>query len=295
MTVNMLVKVVSGEIVGLVQGITGREGSFHTGLMLKYGTKIAAGVTPGKGGHVVHGIPVYDSVEEALDKHPEVNASVVFVPASHAYDATLEAIEAGLDLIVVVTEGIPVHLTLRMVNYAKLRGCQVIGPNTPGLICPSSRVKLGIMPARFFWRGKVVLLSRSGTLTYEVARELSRHGIGVLMAMGVGGDPVVGTTFVEAMKGLEELNFEALILIGEIGGRAEEEVADYVAERGLEGKVVAYIAGRTAPEGKRMGHAGAVAYGGRGRYEDKVKAFREVGVKVVSRPSEIPLALKRLL
>lgn len=293
--INPLLKVIRGEVKALIQGITGREGSFHTKLMLDYGTDIVAGVTPGKGGVKVHGVPVYDSIRDALKEHPCINTSVIFVPAKYAYDAIRESIDAGLELVVIITEGIRVHETLKLVNYAKLKGTTLIGPNSPGIICPGSRTKLGIMPGNFFKEGEVVLISRSGTLTYEIARQLSKSGLGISLALGIGGDPVVGLDFLEAIKGIEELEPRALVLIGEIGGSAEERVAEYLSKRDLGRRVVAYLAGRVAPAGRRMGHAGAIVYGRRGSYENKVKALSEAGVKIVRKPWEIPRALREIL
>jgi len=279
----------------IVQGITGREGSFHTKLMLEYGTKIVAGVTPGKGGMEVHGIPVYDTMREAVEAHDEANASIIFVPARFAADAAYEAIDAGMKVVVVITEHIPVHETLRLVNYAKRKGSVVIGPNCPGIISPG-KTKLGIMPGHVFSPGPVGIVSRSGTLTYEVAYSLTREGIGQTTAIGIGGDPVVGLTFTEAMEYFErDPETKALVLIGEIGGDMEERAARMIEEGRFTKPVVAFIAGRTAPPGKRMGHAGAIIMMGSGAYSDKVKALERAGVRVARIPHEIPELVKEVL
>ncbi|MCE4621423.1 MAG: succinate--CoA ligase subunit alpha [Desulfurococcales archaeon] len=279
----------------IVQGITGREGSFHTKLMLEYGTKIVAGVTPGKGGMEVHGVPVYDTMEEAVAEHPEANASIVFVPARFAADAVYEAIDAGMKVVVVITEHIPVHETLKFVNYAKRKGTVIIGPNCPGIISPG-KTKLGIMPGHVFSPGPVGIVSRSGTLTYEVAYALTRAGLGQTTAIGIGGDPVVGLTFTEAMEYFEkDPDTKALVLIGEIGGDMEERAAKMIEEGRFTKPVVAFVAGRTAPPGKRMGHAGAIIMMGSGAYQDKVKALEKAGVRVARIPQEIPDLVKEVI
>ena len=279
----------------IVQGITGREGSFHTKLMKEYGTKIVAGVTPGKGGQEIHGIPVYDSVEEAVKVHPDANTSIIFVPARFAADAVYEAIEAGIKTIVVITEGIPVHDALKFVNYAKSKGVTIIGPNCPGVISPG-KAKVGIMPGHIFIPGNVGIVSRSGTLTYEIAYAMTKAGIGQTTAVGIGGDPVVGTSFVEALQMFEnDPETEAIVLVGEIGGDMEERAAKMIEEGKITKPAVAFIAGRTAPPGKRMGHAGAIIMMGTGTAEGKVKALESVGVRVARTPMEIPGLLKEVL
>jgi len=278
---------VGGETRVLVQGITGRQGSLHTELMLKYGTRVVAGVTPGKGGSEVLGVPVYDSVAEAVEAHPEVNTSVVFVPPRFAPDAVYEAVDAGIRLIVVITEGIPVHEALLMVSYAKSKSAVVVGPNTPGVITPG-KCKVGIMPGELFKPGRIGLISRSGTLTYEVAARLAAAGFGVSTAVGIGGDPVTGLSFWDVYERfLEDPETDAVVLVGEIGGTKEEEFAKrYAASPGKH--VVAYIAGRAAPPGRRMGHAGAIAFGATGTYAGKVEALERAGIPVARRLGEVP-------
>ncbi|MEM0078779.1 MAG: succinate--CoA ligase subunit alpha [Nitrososphaerota archaeon] len=279
----------------LVQGITGREGAFHTKAMKEYGTKIVAGVTPGKGGSTVEGVPVYDSVCEAVRKHPEINASIIFVPARFAADAVYEAIDAGIELIVVITEGIPVHETMKFVKYAKMSGVTIIGPNCPGVISPAE-CKLGIMPGHVFSKGRVGIISRSGTLTYEIAYAMTRAGIGQSTSIGIGGDPIPGTSFIEALELFrDDVDTDAVVLIGEIGGDMEERAAKYVVETGYEKPVVAYVAGRTAPPGKRMGHAGAIISMGVGDAQSKINAFREANIEVAELPSQIPEILRKVL
>ncbi|MEM0226207.1 MAG: succinate--CoA ligase subunit alpha [Thermofilaceae archaeon] len=278
----------------LVQGITGRQGSLHTEEMLRYGTKVVAGVSPGKGGGRVHGVPVYDTVAEAVEAHPDINASIIFVPARYAPDAVYEAVDAGIPLVVVITEGIPVHETLLMVNYATRRGSTIIGPNTPGVISVG-KCKVGIMPGHLFKPGRIGIVSRSGTLTYEVALRLAEAGFGVSTAVGIGGDPVTGLSFWDVYEMFQrDPETDAVVLVGEIGGTREEEFARaYAVRRGK--PVVAYIAGRYAPPGRRMGHAGAIAFGARGTYEGKVEELSRAGVPVAGSLREIPALLTRAL
>ncbi len=278
----------------IVQGITGREGSFHTKLMLEYGTRIVAGVTPGKGGQTVHGIKVYDSMEEAVKEHPEANTSIIFVPAAFAPDAVYEAIDAGMKVIVVITEHIPVHETMRFVNYARSRGVWIVGPNCPGVISPG-KSKVGILPGHVFREGSVGIVSRSGTLTYEIAFTITREGFGQSTAVGIGGDPITGMDFIDVLKMYrDDPETKAVVLIGEIGGDAEERAARYIVETKYPKPVVAYIAGKTAPPGKRMGHAGAIISMGTGFWQDKVKALRAAGVKVAETPFEVAELLKEV-
>jgi len=278
----------------IVQGITGREGSFHTKLMLDYGTRIVAGVTPGKGGSEVHGVPVYDSVEEALSEH-DANASIIFVPARFASDAAFEAIEAGLNPVVVITEHIPIMDALKFVSYARDRGINVVGPNCPGVISPA-RCKLGVMPAHVFEKGIIGMVSRSGTLTYEIAWAITKAGLGESTCVGIGGDPVIGMDFIEVVEMFQQdPQTEAVVVIGEIGGDFEERLAAHVRREKPEKPIVAYIAGRTAPPGKRMGHAGAIVTMGAGSAESKIKALREAGIPVADLPSQVPeLILQQL-
>ncbi|AFA38711.1 succinyl-CoA synthetase, alpha subunit [Pyrobaculum oguniense TE7] len=280
----------------VVQGITGREGSFHTQRMLEYGTKVVAGVTPGKGGTTVHGVPVYDTVEEAVRRHG-ANASVIFVPARFAANAVLEAVDAGVELVVVITEHIPVHETLRAVNYARSRGVTVIGPNCPGLVAPPVRTKLGIMPNNIYQTpGKIAVVSRSGTLTYEISYQLVRTGFGINIAIGVGGDPVVGLDLAEAaLRVAQDPDVEGIVVIGEVGGDAEERLAKMYAEGAINKPMAAYVAGRTAPPGKRMGHAGAIVMLGSGDAKSKIEAFRAVGIPVADTPFEVPQLMARQL
>jgi succinyl-CoA synthetase alpha subunit len=275
----------------IVQGVTGKEGSFHTKLMLEYGTRIIAGTSPGKKGQTVHGVPVYNTVGEIVRDHGEVDASIIFVPAKFAPDAVYEAIDNGVKLVVVITEGIPLHDELKFVNYARRKGVIIVGPNTPGLMTPGE-AKLGIMPSHVFAPGGVGIVSRSGTLTYEVARELAKHGLGVSTVIGLGGDPVTGLDFIEVydMFSNDPLT-KAVVLIGEIGGDAEERFSKYYASLRVKKPVVAYIAGRTAPPGKRMGHAGAIISMGIGDYPSKRRALEEAGIPVAETPSQIPLLL----
>lgn len=278
----------------LVQGITGHEGSFHTRAMIRYGTRVVAGVTPGKGGQEVEGVPVYDSVEEARRDHPDVNASIVFVPSRFAPDAILEAADAGIPLIVTITEGIPVHQMLRVYHLLRLYPTRLIGPNCPGVISPG-KAKVGIMPGEFFLPGPVGIVSRSGTLTYEIAAHLSRVGIGQSTVVGIGGDPVVGSSFVEILELFQaDPETELVVLVGEIGGRAEEEAAEFIATR-MTKPVVAYIAGFSAPPGKRMGHAGAIISGGEGTAQAKARALESRGIPVARTPAQVTELVKERL
>jgi len=270
----------------IVQGITGTQGSFHTKLMLDYGTQIVGGVTPGKGGTRVHGVPVCDTVEEAV-KRQGANTSIIFVPARFAADAALEAVEGGLKTIVIITEHIPVKDAIQVMARAKQYGATVIGPNTPGIIAPGE-CKLGVMPAHVFKPGIVGVASRSGTLTYEIAAGISTTGLGQSTCIGLGGDPVVGLSFVEVLKTFEaDDRTEAVALIGEIGGNLEELAADFVSKEGYSKPVAAFVAGRTAPPGKRMGHAGAIIMGGAGTAQSKIDAFRGAGIGVAEKPGDL--------
>ncbi len=276
----------------IVQGITGSQGDFHTRLMLEYGTRIVAGVTPGRGGTAAHGIPVFDTIQEAVEKF-KPNASISFVPAPFAKDAALEAIAAGLNPVIIITEGIPVKDEIQIMGIAKLKGTTIIGPNTPGIITPS-QCKLGIMPGHIFKAGKVGLVSRSGTLTYEIAASLTNAGLGQSTCLGVGGDPVVGLSFVDVLELFrKDPATKAIAMIGEIGGNAEEMAAEYVRRTKYPKPIAAYIAGRAAPPGKRMGHAGAIITGKAGTAETKITALKRAGVKIAMKPGEIAKLLKR--
>ena len=275
----------------IVQGITGKQGSFHTEQMLKYKTNIVAGVTPGKGGQEVLGVPVFDSIEEAKEK-TGANASIIFVPAPFAKDAAFESIK-HLDLVIIITEHIPIHDSMEIMAYAKENGVTVIGPNTPGVISPKVG-KLGIMPTHIFKEGDVGVISRSGTLTYEIASQLTRAEIGQSTCVGIGGDPVIGTPYIEVLEMFEnDPETKEIVLIGEIGGTAEESAAEYIKEN-VTKPVVAYIAGISAPPGKRMGHAGAIIAGNSGTAKSKMEALNAAGVKVASKPSEIVEFIKEV-
>ena len=277
---------VNAETKVLVQGITGSHGSFHTRLMLDYGTKIVAGVTPGKGGREQHGVPVFDTVEEAV-RETGAEASVIFVPPAFAADAVMEAAAAGVRLIVVITEGIPTLDMIRAKRFASQKGVTIIGPNTPGIIVPDE-TKLGILPANAFTRGPLGVLSRSGTLTYEATSQCSKKGIGQSTAIGLGGDPIVGLSFIDGLKLFrDDPETEAVLLIGEIGGTAEQDAADFIIKEKYPKPVFAFIAGRTAPPGKRMGHAGAIIAGSGGTAEEKIETLRKAGVFVAESPAEI--------
>lgn len=286
----------------VVQGITGGEGSFHTRQMIEYGTNIVAGVTPGKGGTRYRGsdrdpfsrdVPVYNTVADAVSG-TGANTSVIFVPAAYAGDAIIEAASAGVGLIVCITEGIPTRDMLRAYEFVLRRGVRLIGPNCPGIISPG-KCKVGIMPGFIHKPGRVGVLSRSGTLTYEAVWQLTERGIGQSTCIGIGGDPVIGTRFVDALKLFnEDDGTDGIIMIGEIGGTAEEEAADYIRAEGKK-PVVGFIAGRTAPPGRRMGHAGAIISGGKGTAQEKMEAMQKAGIRVVENPALIGEAMADLL
>ena len=277
----------------LVQGITGKQGTFHTEQMLDYGTNILAGVTPGKGGRETLGLPVYNTIEEAKDNFNDLNTSIIFVPGPFAKDAAIESL-THMDCVILITEHIPVHDTMEIMEYARRLDKVVIGPNTPGVISPGVG-KLGIMPTNIFSQGSVGLISRSGTLTYEVASELTNAGFGQSTCVGIGGDPVIGTDYIGVLEMFEDdPGTDSIVLIGEIGGDAEERAAEYIRDN-VSKPVVSFIAGRSAPPGKRMGHAGAIISGDKGTVNSKVTAFTNVGVSVASRPSEVPQLLRKVL
>ncbi len=276
----------------IVQGITGNQGAFHTRLMLDYGTQIVAGVTPGKGATVSQGVPVFDTVASALEKI-DANSTIIFVPAPFAKEAGMEAIDAGLNPVVIITEMIPARDSMVLMAYAKEHAATIVGPNTPGVITPGE-AKLGIMPGDVFTPGGVGVASRSGTLTYEIASYLTHAGIGQSTCLGIGGDPITGLNFVDVLKMFrDDKSTDAVVLIGEIGGSAEEDAANYIAETHYPKPVAAYVAGRAAPPGKRMGHAGAIITGTEGTADAKMKRFSEVGVLVAEVPSELPRLLQQ--
>lgn len=275
----------------LVQGITGSEGLFHTQQMVAYGTQVVAGVTPGKGGEwVLDKIPVFDSVKIAAEV-TGANASIIFVPARFAADAIFEDADAGIPLIICITEGVPVQDMMRVRNYLDQKGVRLVGPNCPGLITPGE-AKVGIIPGNISIPGNIGVVSRSGTLTYEVLYALKQIGVGVSTCVGIGGDPINGTNFIDALSMFEADPYtDKVVLIGEIGGTDEEKAAEYIS-RHMTKPVVSFIAGQTAPPGKRMGHAGAIVEGGSGLAADKIKALESVGVKVAKHPEEIPDLLR---
>lgn len=278
----------------IVQGMTGSFGSIHTRLMRDYGTNIAAGVTPGKGGQEFDGIPIYNGMGEAV-KQTGASISVIFVPASNFLRAAIEALDNGIKLLVAIPEHVPVIDSLKLIEYAKLKNARIIGPNTPGIIVPEV-TKIGIMPAQPFRTGNVVLLSRSGTLMYELAYSLSKANFGQKLCMGIGGDPVNGTNLIECFDIIRGINdVECIIVVGEIGGDAEELLAEYILETSYPKPVIGYIAGRSAPKEKRMGHAGAIIYGNYGSAESKMASFFKADVPVAKTPSEVPILLSQRL
>ena len=275
----------------LVQGITGRLGALQTELMLDYGTRIVAGVTPGKGGETQFHIPVYDSIQEAMSKH-RIDASVIYVPAPFVRDAAFEAIDAGIKFMVMITDWVPLHSEMKIKAYANSKGTRYIGPNTPGIMTPG-QTSLGMISPSAVMPGGIAVVSRSGTLTDEVASHLSEQGIGQSVVVGLGGDPIVGSRMIDVLKLLkEDVQTKGVVIVGEIGGTMEEEVARYLDAQ-FDKPVVAFVAGRTAPRGKVMGHAGAIIMGERGMAESKINAFKSAGVPVAKTLWEIPLLAKR--
>lgn len=277
----------------IVQGITGKEGSFHTKQMVEYGTNIVGGITPGKGGTTHEGIPVFNTVEDAV-RETGANASVIYVPPPFAADAIMEAADAELPLVVCITEGIPAMDMVKVHEYLSARSTRLIGPNCPGVISPG-KCKIGIMPGHIHREGRVGVVSRSGTLTYEAVGQLTALGLGQSTAIGIGGDPIIGTTHTDALELFQaDDETDGIIMIGEIGGTAEEEAAAYAKEH-VTKPIVAFIAGQTAPPGRRMGHAGAIIAGGKGTAAEKMAALTEAGIRVVQSPADIGVAMQELL
>lgn len=277
----------------LIQGITGNQGAFHARQMVAYGTKVVAGVSPGKGGQKVDDIPVYNSVKEAMEHH-QIDASILFVPAKFAKDGAFEAIHAGVKLLILIPEHIPLHDAMAIMNFARAKGTTVIGPNTFGVVS-SGKCKIGIMPNQYFVPGPVGVVSRSGTLSYEIVGSLAAAGLGTSTVVGLGGDRVVGLNFIDVLARFEkDPGTEVIVLVGEIGGTAEEEAADYISKH-ISKPVVAYLAGKSAPPGKRMGHAGAIIERGMGTFEGKVKALNAVGVEVATLTFEVPELVSKVL
>lgn len=269
----------------VVQGITGKEGSFHSGQMVAYGTKVVAGVTPGKGGGEHDGVPIFDTLAEAV-KQTGANASVIYVPPAFAADAIMEAADSGLPLVVCITEGIPALDMVRAFDYLRDRTTRLIGPNCPGIISPG-KCKIGIMPGHIHIEGRVGVVSRSGTLTYEAVHQLTNLNLGQSTAIGIGGDPVIGTNFVDALSLFEQdAETDAVVMIGEIGGTAEEQAAQFVRDN-MTKPVIGFIAGQTAPPGRRMGHAGAIIAGGKGTAAEKMTAMEEAGIHVATSPADL--------
>ena len=277
----------------LVQGITGRDGSFHTMQMVKYGTNVVAGVTPGRGGQKVEGVPVFNSAVEAV-KETGANTSVIFVPAKFAPDAVYEAADAGIKLIVCISEGIPAIEMVKVVAYLNNKDCRLIGPNSPGVVSPGE-AKVGILPGHIFKRGNVGVVSRSGTLTYEIVDQITKTGLGQSTCLGIGGDPIIGTKFIDCLElFVDDKDTEAVVIVGEIGGRDEQDTAAYIREH-FNKPVFGFVAGKTAPADKRMGHAGAIISGTAGTAAEKIKAFEENGIKVGETPADVARLLKEHL
>ena len=278
----------------LVQGITGKEGTFHTEQMLKYGTPVVAGVTPGKGGQVHLGIPVFNTVEEAKES-TGCNTSIIFVPPKFSSAAITEAADSGIDLVICITEGIPAADMVKAKNHLRKTGTQLVGPNCPGVITPGE-AKVGIMPGFIHTPGSIGVISRSGTLTYEAVDQLTKVGLGQSTCIGIGGDPIIGSTFIGLLSlfAVDE-NTEGVVLIGEIGGSAEEEAAQWTIDNNFDKPIVAFIAGQTAPPGRRMGHAGAIVAGGKGTAAEKMKALTDAGITVVESPADIGKTMKIVL
>jgi len=278
----------------IVQGFTGQEGSFHGKQMIEYGTNVVAGVTPGKGGQKHLNVPVFDTVKEAKVQ-TDANSSVIFVPPAFAADAVIEAVAAELDLVICITEGIPTKDMVKVNQFLKGKNTRLVGPNCPGVISPG-KAKIGIMPGFIHKPGNIGIISRSGTLTYEAVHQISNNGMGQSTSIGIGGDPVNGTNFIDALSLFaKDDETHGVVLIGEIGGTAEEDAAEWVIENNFDKPIVAFIAGRTAPPGRRMGHAGAIIAGGKGTAEDKMRALKSANITVVDNPADIGTTMKKLI
>jgi succinyl-CoA synthetase alpha subunit len=277
----------------VVQGITGRDGSFHTGQMLKYGTKVVAGVTPGKGGQTVEKVPVFNSVEQAVKK-TGANTAILFVPAKFSVGAVYEAIDAGIKIIVCISEGIPTIDMVKIMAYLKGKDCRLVGPNSPGIVSPG-QAKVGILPGHIFKPGKVGVISRSGTLTYEIVDHITKAGLGQSTCIGIGGDPVIGTKFIDCLELFNhDSDTEAVIVVGEIGGRDEQDAAQWVKQN-MQKPVFGFIAGKTAPADKRMGHAGAIISGTAGTAAEKIDVFQKCGIEVGETPADVARLVKQKL
>ena len=277
----------------IIQGISGNEGKFHGQQMIAYGTKVVGGVVPGRGGESVLDVPVFNTMVDAV-KATDANTSIVYVPAKFAADAALESIDSGVKLVVIITEGIPTLQMVKVYRHAKHMGVRVIGPNCPGLISPG-KAKVGIMPGHIHKEGRIGLISRSGTLTYEIVKELTVHALGQSTCIGIGGDPIIGTSFTDALELFEnDPDTDAVVMIGEIGGTDEETAAEYV-KNSMKKPVVGFIAGLTAPPGKRMGHAGAIISGGKGTAKEKIAALNDANIPVAERPDQVPGLVKQKL
>ena len=285
---------VDGNTRVVVQGITGKEGSFHTTQMIEYNTTIVAGVTPGKGGQKFLNIPIFNTVKEVKER-TDANTSVIFVPPPSAADAIMEDVASGLRLVVCITEGIPASDMVKVKNFLNGTNTTLVGPNCPGVITPG-KGKIGIMPGFIHSPGKIGVISRSGTLTYEAVDQLTKQGLGQSTCIGIGGDPVIGSNFIDLLSLFaQDDTTDGVVLIGEIGGTAEEEAAEWVVNNHFTKPIVAYIAGQTAPPGRRMGHAGAIIAGGKGTAEEKMKALKKAGITVVDSPSEIGITMKNII
>lgn len=277
----------------VVQGITGRDGSFHTRQMLNYGTTVVAGVTPGRGGMDVEGVPVFNTVDKAVKK-TNANTSVIFVPAKFAPSAIYEAIDAGIKLVVCIAEGIPTIEMVKITEYIKNKDCRLVGPNSPGVVSPG-QTKVGILPGHIFKKGAVGVISRSGTLTYEIVDHITKAGLGQSTCIGIGGDPIIGTKFIDCLELFANDNdTDAVVIVGEIGGRDEQDTAHYIKEN-FKKPVFGFVAGKTAPPDKRMGHAGAIISGTSGTAAEKIKVFKECGVTVGDTPAEVAALVKKVV